>query len=77
MGSIREIFFLNQLRNAGSSVTLPRSGDFLINQKWTFEIGGTAKGESQIKNIPKSYLAIDEIEIGFQNRIPLWLFDFL
>ena len=77
MGSIRETFFLNQLRNSGYTVTLPASGDFLVNQKWTFEVGGNSKSESQIKNIRQSYLAIDGIEAGFQNRIPLWLFGFL
>jgi len=31
----------------------------------------------QIKDIPDSYLAVDDTEIGFGNRIPLWLFGFL
>ncbi|MEK6783086.1 MAG: AAA family ATPase [Bacteroidota bacterium] len=77
IGSLRETFFLNQLRNAGYSVSLPSDGDFLVNQKWTFEVGGQSKGESQIKKIRNSYLVLDGIETAYQNKIPLWLFGFL
>jgi uncharacterized protein len=77
VGSLRETFFINQLRNAGYQVTLPLSGDFLVDQKWTFEVGGKSKTEKQIKNVADSYLAIDGIEDGYQNRIPLWIFGFL
>lgn len=77
VGSLRETFFLNQLRNAGYTISLPPSGDFLVNQKMTFEIGGATKGETQVKNTRNSYLALDGIEAAYQNRIPLWLFGFL
>jgi len=77
VGSLRETFFLNQLRNAGHMVSLPKAGDFLIDQKWTFELGGSSKNESQLKNTPNSFLALDGIESSYQNRIPLWLFGFL
>jgi uncharacterized protein len=77
VGSLRETFFINQLRNGGHKVTLPLSGDFLVNEKFTFEVGGKSKTEQQIKKIANSYLAIDGIEDAYQNRIPLWLFGFL
>ncbi len=77
VGSLRETFFFNQLHNAGYMVSLPASGDFLINKKWTFEIGGSAKKESQLRNTKNSFLALDGIESAYQNRIPLWLFGFL
>src|SRR5699024_7544059 len=77
IGSIRETFFLNQLSNAGYNVQLSAHSDFLINNKWTFEIGGKNKKERQIKGISDSFLALDEIEYGFSNHIPLWLFGFL
>lgn len=77
VGSLRETFFLNQLRNAGHTVSLPPTADFLVNQKWTFEIGGPPKGESQVKNTRNSFLVLDGIETAYQNRIPLWLFGFL
>jgi hypothetical protein len=31
----------------------------------------------QIKDLPKSYVAYDDVEIGSGNKIPLWLFGFL
>ena len=77
IGSLRETFFLNQLRNAGFKAALPKSGDFIVSNTWTFEIGGSSKGESQIKSTQNSYLVLDGIEFGFQNKIPLWLFGFL
>jgi len=44
---------------------------------YTFEVGGKRKSFDQIKNIPNSYVVADDIEIGHNNKIPLWLFGFL
>lgn len=63
--------------SSSQSVFLPKHGDFLGDDEFTFEIGGKTKGFSQIKDLPDSYLAVDDIEIGIGNRIPLWLFGFL
>jgi len=59
-------------------------GQFLVQEPQTFvddmylfEVGGPSKTFDQIKNIPSSYLVLDDIETGFGNRIPLWLFGFL
>lgn len=76
-GTIRETFFVNQLRNAGHKVELAKAGDFLINGELTFEIGGPSKQSQQITNVDKGWLAIDELERPYLNRIPLWLFGFL
>jgi predicted AAA+ superfamily ATPase len=76
IGNIRETFFYNQLKVV-SKVTDAAKGDFTINGKYVFEIGGSNKKFSQIADIPDSYLATDDIEIGFGNKIPLWLFGFL
>ena len=46
-------------------------------EKYTFEIGGKNKDFSQIKDIKNSYVASDGIEVGFKNKIPLWIFGFL
>ena len=35
------------------------------------------KDFNQIKDLPNSYLAIDDTEISFGNKIPLWLFGFI
>ena len=73
-GSIREAFFLNQVKNAKYTVHLPAAGDFLINGQYTIEVGGKDKTFKQTNNISQSYIAADDIETGFGNKIPLWLF---
>lgn len=76
IGTIREQFFANQV---GHKHTLhyPLQGDFIVDEKYTFEVGGKNKDFSQIKDIPNSYVVADDIEIGSRNKIPLWLFGFL
>lgn len=76
MGNQRETFFLNMLHNS-HKVSVPVAGDFLINDRYTFEIGGRNKSFTQIKDIKSSFLALDDIETGIGNKIPLWLFGFL
>ena len=75
-GTLRETFFVNQLRQ-DHKVLLPVKGDYLIDDKYTFEVGGASKTFKQIKDIPNSYLALDEVEFGTGNAIPLYLFGFL
>ena len=40
-------------------------------------MGGKGKTFDQIADVPDSYLAVDDTEVGYGNRIPLWLFGFL
>ena len=76
IGTVRETFFYNQLSRV-CKVNYPVKGDFLVNDRYLFEVGGPKKTFDQIKDIEDSYLAIDELEFGHGNRIPLWLFGFL
>ena len=76
IGNMRETFFLN-VTGAFHKVSSPAHGDFLVDGKYIFEIGGKNKDFSQIRDIKKSFLAIDNIEIGIGNKIPLWVFGFL
>jgi predicted AAA+ superfamily ATPase len=76
-GTIRETFMFNQLRNAGHIVHQASKGDFLVDEKITFEIGGKGKSTAQIRDTNNAYIAADDIEAGALNRIPLWLFGFL
>lgn len=83
-GNIRETFFANQIASAlpgrrlvDEGLTVPTSGDFLVQGKWTFEIGGKGKKDDRITDLPEGYLAVDDIEVGHGRRIPLWLFGFL
>lgn len=75
-GNLRETFLVNQLR-AGHTVEFAVHGDFLVDRKYTFEVGGKDKNTSQIKSVPHSFIAADDIEYGNANKIPLWLFGFL
>lgn len=75
-GTLRETFFLNQL-SQGYDVRYPKCGDFLIDKKYLFEVGGKTKTFDQIKDMPNSFLAIDDTEIGRGCRIPLWMFGLL
>ena len=76
IGNVRETFFMNQLSQS-HELCYPKTGDFLVDDKYLFEIGGKGKGFTQIKDIPDSYLAVDDTEIGRGARIPLWLFGML
>ncbi len=76
IGSLRETFFLNQLSNV-SSITLAQKGDFLIDEKYTVEVGGAGKDNRQLKGVEQAYIAADDVERGAFNKIPLWLFGFL
>ena len=49
----------------------------MVDRKYLFEVGGKGKNFDQIKDIPNSYLAVDKTEVGYQNRIPLWMFGLL
>ncbi|HSI78786.1 MAG TPA: AAA family ATPase [Lunatimonas sp.] len=75
-GSERETFFLNQL-SANYQVSYPKQGDFLVDKKYTFEVGGKGKISRQISHLPNSFIAADGIELGIATKIPIWLFGFL
>lgn len=75
-GTVRETFFMNQLSKDHEMIA-PKVGDYLVDEKLTFEVGGKNKSFKQIKGIEESFIAADDIEIGFGNKVPLWLFGFL
>jgi Predicted ATPase (AAA+ superfamily) len=76
IGNIRETFFFNQLKTV-SKVISGGKPDFKINNKYSIEVGGKNKGHEQIMGIQNAYLALDNLEYGFLNKIPLWLFGML
>ena len=75
-GTLRETFMLSQLE-AVASVEYPPQGGFLVDRRFLLEVGGAGKKYRQIADIPDSFLAVDDLEIGRGNRIPIWLFGFL
>ncbi|MFD2034117.1 ATP-binding protein [Belliella marina] len=76
MGNLRETFFYSQLAEK-HQLSLPKNGDFMLDEKFTIEVGGKNKTDFQIKNQPYSFLAVADLPIGSYNRIPLWLFGFV
>ncbi|MBQ5388932.1 MAG: ATP-binding protein [Paludibacteraceae bacterium] len=76
VGTERETFFVNQLSYA-HSVEYAKQGDFVIDRKYTIEVGGASKDGKQIANADNAFIAADDIEYALGNKIPLWLFGFL
>ena len=76
IGNARETFFANQLKYR-HQVTLSKESDFLVDGKYTFEIGGKHKGFSQIEGVPNSYVVADDLTCSIGNKLPLWMMVFL
>lgn len=76
VGGVRETFFLNQLLSF-HKVNLHSSADFLVDDQYSIEVGGKGKDYNQIKHLENSYLAVDDLPVGFGNKIPLFLFGLL
>lgn len=75
-GNLRETFALNQL-SVNHEVFLHEQADFLVDHKFVIEIGGKNKDTRQVRDFDNSYVFQDDMEIGYHNRIPLWLLGFL
>lgn len=75
-GTLRETFFMNQV-NAAGKVNKHLRSDFIVDDKFIFEVGGKNKTRKQIEGLSNAFIVSDDIEIGVKNRIPLWLFGFL
>jgi len=75
-GQMRETFFINQLKGV-AKITAGVVGDFTIDGKHHFEVGGKGKTFRQLQGVENGYVVADQIEIGHGNKIPLYLFGFL
>jgi len=76
-GTIRETFFASALSYTHSLNYPKDGGDFIIDDLFTFEVGGRGKTKRQIKDIDNSFIVSADMEIGSTNKIPLWLFGFI
>ena len=76
LGTLRESFFVSML-GATHEVSIPKKGDFFVDRRYTFEVGGKNKSFKQIKDLANSFVVADDIEIGSGNKVPLWLFGML
>ena len=72
-GTLRESFF-SAMMAFNHTIQYAKQGDLQVDETHIFEVGGKKKGYSQIADLPNSYVVADNIEIGFGNKIPLWLF---
>ena len=75
-GTLRETFMCNQLTE-GHTAMYTNKGDFMVDNKYTIEVGGKGKNNKQIEGIDNAFIAADNIEFAYLNKIPLWLFGFL
>ncbi len=76
IGSVRESFFVSQV-GLKHQVHYHDKGDFIVDDSKVFEVGGASKSDAQLEGNPNSYVVSDDIEIGLDKRIPLWLFGFI
>ena len=72
-GNLRETFFVNQL-SYDYRVQLSEQSDFLVDGKYTLKLEGKIKNTLNLRGIDNAYIAADDIEFGFGNKIPLWMF---
>ena len=72
IGTVRECFAVNQL-SYGHNVEYHDKGDFKVDGKWIFEVGGRRKSFEQIADLPDSFILADDIEYPRGNKLPLWI----
>lgn len=73
IGNVRESFFMNQVR-VKNRIRFSGDVDFIVSEKYHIEIGGKNKTKKQLIGLENAYTVIDNIEVGFGNQIPLWIF---
>lgn len=76
VGNIRETFFCRMVSEV-SPIHAAAKGDFVVGKDVVVEVGGRSKTTRQIRGAQTAFLAVDNVEIGVGNRIPLWAFGFL
>ena len=77
IGTARESFAVNSLSESHLVEYGKAQGDFKIDSKYTFEIGGRSKDFSQIAGIPNSYVFADDWDMPDGAKLPLWMLGFL
>ncbi|MFH2142858.1 MAG: AAA family ATPase [Bacteroidota bacterium] len=75
-GTLRETFFISHLKEK-HKLTYTEKGDFKVDGKHLFEVGGKGKGMKQLSGVNNAWLSVDDIEIGIEKKVPLWMFGFI
>lgn len=73
IGTIRECFVVNQLAVRHNVEYGKQQGDFRVDRRITFEVGGQDKTFDQIADIPNSYILADMMEYPVGKKLPLWI----
>lgn len=73
IGTARETFVINQLSVNHEVEYGKAKGDFVIDHKYTLEIGGAEKSFKQIADLPDSYVLADNLEFATGCKLPLWI----
>lgn len=73
IGTVRECFVVNQL-SKGHTVEYGKSqGDYKVDGRYTFEVGGKDKTFEQIADLPDSFILADNMEFPVGKKLPLWI----
>jgi len=73
IGTVRECYVLSQLAVNHTVEYGKKQGDFKIDGKITFEVGGSDKSFDQIADVPDSYILADSMEYPIGKKLPIWL----
>ncbi len=76
LGLIRETFLVEQLQSAAHIPLYSKIGDLSVGGVF-FEVGGKSKGQGQLESKASSFVLSDDILIGFDRRLPLYLLGLL
>lgn len=77
IGTVRETFAITHLSENHLVEYGKDKGDFKVDSKYSFEIGGKDKNFKQIADLPDSYVFADDIESPVGAKLPLWMLGFL
>lgn len=73
IGTVRECFVVDQLSNRHSVEYSKKQGDFRVDGKYTFEVGGKDKSFNQIAGVENSFILADSMEFAVGKKLPIWL----
>ena len=73
IGTVRETFAVNQLSVNHEVEYGKAQGDFVVDHKYIFEVGGADKTFKQIADLPDSFILADNIEFATGKKLPLWI----
>ena len=76
IGMVRETFVLNQLK-IKHRINYPKTGDFLVDEKYLLEVGGPSKTAKQIAQAENAFVVADDFDFAIGQKIPIWLFGLL